>query len=134
MMNKNVDLGLLLVRMGIGFPMLIYGINKLFTGIDFIKNLLTASGLPSFLGYGVYVGEIIAPILIIIGYRTSIAGAVLAINCFTAILLTQIPFLFKLNDYGGWALELLAIYMLIGLSLLFSGAGKLAISKLHTWD
>lgn len=133
-MKKNNDLGILLSRIAIGFPMLVYGISKIFSGIDFIKTLLLENGLPPILGYGVYVGEVFAPLLIIIGFRTRIAGLIFATNCLCAILLAQNDNIFKLNSYGGWALELLAIFMLVALSLMVSGAGKYSLSSKNKWD
>lgn len=133
-MKKNMDLGILFVRIAIGIPMLVYGISKLFSGVGFIETMLTEKGLPAFLAYGVYLGEVVAPILIIAGFRARIAGLVFAINCLTAILLAQTDAVFQLNPYGGWALELLFIYMLSGISLLFTGAGKYAVSVSNKWD
>ena len=133
-MKKNNDLGILISRVAIGLPMLVYGINKLIYGIDPIENLLAEKGLPSFFAYGVFLGEVVAPILIIIGLRARLAGLVFAINCFTAICLAQTANILKLNDYGGWALELLVIYMLIGLSFIFTGSGRFSVSTNSKWD
>ena len=133
-MKKSIDSGLFISRIAIGFPMLLYGISKVQSGVGFIENLLVEKGLPAFLAYGVYAGEVVAPILIILGFRARLAGLIFALNCLTAIGLAQSTFLFMLNDYGGWALELLAMYMLIGISLLCTGAGKIAVSSQHPWD
>ncbi|WP_121966807.1 DoxX family protein [Myroides sp. N17-2] len=133
-MNKNQDVGLLVMRIGIGFPMLLYGLGKLFNGISFIQGILVDRGLPAFFGYGVYVGEVIAPILLLIGYRTRLASLVFAINCITAMLLVQSADVFSLNDNGGWKVELLGIYALVAVGLFFTGAGRLAISSNHQWD
>lgn len=114
--------------------MLFYGIHKLQNGIDFIQSRLTDFGLPEFIGYGVYVGEIIAPVLIIIGFRTRIAAIVFAVNCLSAILLVQTDQVYSLNPSGGWALELLFIYFSVSTALAFSGGGKLSISKGSIWD
>lgn len=133
-MEKNNQLGLLLTRVVLAGTMLVYGISKLFSGIGFIEGLMTKMGLPSMLGYGVYVGEIIAPCLIIIGFRTRLAALIFAINCLTAVLLTQLPSLFSLNAFGGWSLDLLAIYLFISIALFFSGGGKYAVSTTHRWD
>ena len=133
-MKTNFNVGLLISRIAIGFPMSIYGINKLMHGIGFIEDMLLQHGLPSFLAYGVFAGEIIAPFMLIVGFRTRLAGLIFAINCLTAILMVQTSNIFKLNDFGGWALELLVIYLLIGVSLFFTGAGKYAISSQNRWD
>lgn len=133
-MNKNQDIGLLITRISIGFPMLLYGLGKLFNGISFIQGILIEKGLPAFFGYGVYVGEVIAPVLLLIGYRTRLASAVFAINCITAMLLVQSADIFSLNANGGWQVELLAIYALVAVGLFFTGAGNLAVSSKNQWD
>ena len=133
-MKTNYDLGLLIIRLIIGIPLLMYGIGKLFYGIGFIQQLLESNGLPAFIGYGVYVGEIIAPILLIIGYKIRLASLVLAINCLVALVLTQTQYIFTLNENGGWAIELLAIYILIPIALFFTGGGKFAVSYGNKWD
>lgn len=126
--------GLLIIRVIIAFSMLIYGITKCINGIAFIENLLTKNGLPSVLAYGVYVGELVAPLFIIIGYRTRLASIVFAVNCLSAFLLANTASLFKLNDYGGWKAELIAIYFFVSIGLVFTGAGKYALSSNHKWD
>lgn len=133
-MKKNTHISLLIFRVSIAFTMLVYGITKLIHGITFIQNTLTEKGLPEFLGYGVFIGEILAPILIMIGYRTRLAGLVFAFNCLVAALLVQTEQIFKLNDYGGLAIGLLFIYIASGIALYYSGAGKLAVSTQNKWD
>lgn len=133
-MNTNQHIGILILRVSIAFTMLIYGITKLIIGIDYISDLMAQFGLPSFLSYGVFIGEIIAPILIIIGYRTKLAGLILALNCLIATLMSQLPNLLKLNAFGGWEVGLLFIYTFFGISLFFTGAGKYSMSTKNNWD
>jgi len=133
-MNTKQHIGILLLRVSIASTMLIYGISKLVYGIDFISGLIAQYGLPPFLSYGVYVGEIMAPILIIMGYRTKLAGLVFAINCFVATLMVQLPNLFKLNEFGGWEIGPLFIYTLFGIALFLIGAGKYSVSTNNKWD
>lgn len=133
-MKKNSDLGLLLTRIIISAPMLCYGISKLINGIDFIKVMMVEEGLPSFFAYGVYIGEVFAPLLMIIGFRTRISSLIFAINCLTIIFLSQTQNILSLNEYGGWALELIAIYFVISISLFFTGGGRFAVSTTSKWD
>ncbi|MGG1922944.1 DoxX family protein [Chryseobacterium sp. NRRL B-14798] len=133
-MKKNIDSGLLITRIAIAFPMSVYGISKVIHGVGFIEDMMSIHGLPPFFAYGVFAGEIIAPVMLIIGFRARLAGLIFAANCFTATLLAQTANIFKLNDFGGWALELLVIYMLVSLSFFFTGAGKYAVSTQNTWD
>lgn len=133
-MNTKQHLGLLILRASIAFTMLIYGSTKLIDGNEFIETLLEQFGLPVFIANGVFVGEIVAPILILIGYRTKLAGLVFAINCLVAILMVQLPNLFKLNEFGGWAIGPIFIYLMFGLAMFFTGAGKYALSTKNQWD
>ena len=133
-MNTKQQTGLLLLRVSIAFTMLIYGISKLTFGIDYIKDLVSQYGLPTFISYGVFIGEILAPILIIIGFRTKLAGLVFAVNCFVAIIMDRLPDVLSLNEHGGWAIGLIFIYMMFGIAFLFTGAGKYALSTQNKWD
>ena len=83
-LNTNINLGLLVLRLGVGGMMLIHGLSKIIGGIGSVKYLVEAAGLPSFLSYGVYVGEVIAPLMIIFGWRTRLGALILAVNCLVA--------------------------------------------------
>ncbi len=133
-MNTKQHIGLFLLRVSIATTMLVYGMTKLIFGNEFIEGLLEQYGLPTFLGYGVFMGEIIAPLFIIIGFRTKLAGLVFAINCLVAILMAQLPTFFTLNAFGGWANGTLFIYTVFGVALFFSGAGKYAFATKNKWD
>lgn len=132
-MLKNTNVGLLVLRCAVGGLMLLHGIAKL-KGIEAIEQMLDAKGLPSFLGYGVYVGEILAPLAIIVGFRTRLAAVVLALTCVTAIYLAHSHEVFALSKYGGWAIELLGLYLFGSVALFFTGGGKMAISHKNMWD
>jgi len=69
----------------VGGLMLFHGIYKLQHGIGFIERLLHVHGAPAWLAYGVYVGEIIAPILLIIGFYSRIWAGVIAVNMLVAL-------------------------------------------------
>lgn len=133
-MKRNKNVAILLFRISIPFTMLIYGIDKITNGTGFIGSLLDAYNLPSFLVYGVFIGEIIAPIMLLLGYRSRLAGLLFAFNCLLAILMAQIQYFFTLNQFGGWTLDLLFIYLVAGIAFFYSGAGKHSISTSHAWD
>lgn len=133
-MKRNKNVAILLFRVSIPFTMLIYGIDKITNGTGFIGSLLDAYNLPSFFVYGVFIGEIVAQLMLVLGYRSRLAGLLLAFNCLLAILMAQIQHIFTLNQYGGWTLDLLFIYLVAGVAFYFSGAGKHAISTSHAWD
>lgn len=133
-MKTRLNIGLLILRASVAATMLVYGISKIINGVSQIGNLLDSYGLPKILSYGVYIGEILAPLLIIIGFRTKLAGLGFAINCLVAILLVQLPNFFKLNEFGGWYIGPIFIYFIFGIVMYFTGAGKFALSTNSKWD
>ena len=132
-MKKNTDAGLLLIRISVGLLMLFHGMAKL-KGVDFIEGMLSEKGMPSFLAYGVYITEIVAPLLILIGYRTRLASIAYAIGNLFAIFLVHTADVFTLNDHGGWGIELLGLYLFGSVALIFTGGGDYAVSTNHKWD
>lgn len=128
MKEKNINAGLLILRVSIGGLMLLHGVAKLIHGIEFIESV---AGV---FAYGVYIGEVLAPIAILAGFRTRIASAVYIINCLAATFLVHGDEIFQLNEFGGWANELLGLYLFGGLALYFTGAGKFALSTTNKWD
>lgn len=131
---KNNDLGLLIIRLSLGLLMLLHGIAKLTHGVDFLGDMFKSLGLPSFFAYSVYIGEVIAPVLIAIGYRTRLAAIVFAFTMVVAVGMAHMADLFTLGEAGGWALELQGLYFLGAIALFFTGAGKYAASTNSKWD
>ena len=125
----NDAAGKLVVRLTLGTLMLFHGIAKvLHPGtLDFISSNLAAAGLPGMLAYGVYIGEIIAPFMIILGFHARIGGLLVVINMIFAVLLMHSGDLFSLTEHGGWRLELQAFYLFCGLAVLLLGSGRLAV-------
>jgi len=113
----------------VGGMMLFHGIDKAVNGISFIKGLVTKQGLPEVLAYGVYVGEILAPLFLIIGWRSRLWAWVIAFNMIVAIYLTKLNVLFSLGDHGAWAIELPMFYLLSALVVILIGSGKYAVTQ-----
>ena len=126
---QNSDLGKLILRIACGGILLFHGVFKVTHGIPDVMELTAKAGLPPFLAYGTYLGEFIAPILILIGYQTRIAGLIVALNMLLSILIAHSDIMFSVNDYGGWMIETNMLYMLSALALAFTGAGKYSLSK-----
>lgn len=121
------DLGKLLLRLSVGGLILLHGIHKLLAGIGPIKQMIAAHGLPDLLAYGVYLGEIAGPALVILGLFSRIGGALIVIDLIVAIVLTGESKLLLLNGSGGYALELEALYLAGGLAIVLMGAGRMSI-------
>jgi putative oxidoreductase len=126
---KNDAVGKLIVRLTVGILMLFHGVAKvLHPGtLDFIGGALAGAGLPAALAYGVYVGEIIAPLMIILGIQARLGGLIVVLNMVFAILLVHSGDLFSLTEHGGWRLELQGFYLFGGLAIMFLGSGRLAL-------
>jgi putative oxidoreductase len=121
---ENADFGKLLLRLTLGGLLLFHGIAKLFHGVDFIEGQLATHGLPTFLAYGVFIGELIAPLMVILGYQTRIGALIIVFNMLIAIALVHANELLALGGQGGWALELQGFFLFTALSLIFLGPGR----------
>lgn len=129
------DWGKLVLRLAIGGLLLFHGIAKLKGGISWMAGPLGAFGLPAFIGYGVYIGEIVAPLLLIAGKWTRLAGLVIAFNMFAAVILARRDSIAKLNQGGGWDIELEMLFLLGGIVIFLLGSGRYALSKgVGRWD
>jgi len=118
------DAGKFVLRAALAIILLFHGAAKLSGGIGFVGDMLAKAGLPAFLGYGVYVGEVVAPLLILIGLFTRPAALVVAFNMVVAVLLVHTGQLFSRNETGGWALELQGMFFIAALAVALLGAGR----------
>lgn len=125
----NESTGKLILRLTLGILILLHGIAKMTGGIGFITSSVQAAGLPSVLAYGVYVGEVIAPIMVIIGYYSRIGAGVIAINMLFAIGLVHAGEIGKLGQTGGWALELQGMFLFTAIALVLLGPGRFSINQ-----
>jgi len=125
------DTGKLLLRAVLAVLLLFHGISKLIGGIGFITGMLEKAGLPGAFGYLVYIGEVVAPLLILVGVFTRPAALVVAINMVVALLLVHTSQFFSLNETGGWALELQGMYLGAALAVALLGAGRYSAGGLN---
>jgi putative oxidoreductase len=121
------DLGKLLLRALLSILLLFHGISKLMGGIGFITGMLGKIGLPSAIGYLVYVGEVVAPLLMLVGLFARGAALLIVVNMIVALLLVHTSQFFSLNDTGGWALELQGMYLGAAVAVALLGAGRYSI-------
>jgi len=127
-LNTSDAVGKLIVRSTLGILLLFHGFSKLVTdgSLDMITSRLASAGLPGFVAYGVFVGEIVAPLLLIAGVFSRLSGLVVVINMLFALGLVHTGDLLSLADHGGYRLELQAFYLFGGLAVLFLGSGRFA--------
>lgn len=123
MFKTNKDLGLLILRVGISASMLTHGYGK------FLKLFSDPSNFGDPIGLGptislilAVIGEFIAPLLIIIGYKTKLASIPALITMLVAAIIVHgdDPFAKK---------EKAILYAICFLVLALTGAGKYSIDK-----
>ena len=102
-MRSSEDLGKLLLRVALGVLILFHGVHKLLYGPGSAVGAIMAAGLPGWMGYAVFLGEVVAPVLLLLGLWTRLAAVVVAINMLTAIALVHMGQLGSLGGGGGWA-------------------------------
>ena len=118
------DFGRFVLRLTIGGLMLFHGAAKVAHGVQGIARPLAAHGLPAFVAYGAYVGEVIAPLLVIVGIATRPAALVIAFNMVVATWLVHAGDIGRLSTTGGWRLELQALYLFGAIAIALLGAGR----------
>lgn len=129
-MNNNLnDTGKLVLRLALGILILLHGIAKLLHGIGPIQGMVTGMGLPAFFAYGVYVGEVLAPLMLILGFYARIGATLIAVNMLFAFLLVHTGDLTNLSQTGGWALELQGMFLFTAVALMLMGPGRIGINQ-----
>lgn len=113
-------LSIRVLSIGLGILLLFHGVHKMSHGIEPIVGMLSNFNIPyaQYLAYGVFIGEIIAPIMLILGRYIRIAGALIAITMASAITLAHSKEIFTLNEFGAPTIELALLYLIGGLSLM----------------
>ena len=129
--TNNNDAGKLVLRVALAAMLLFHGVAKLSGGSGFVADMLAKAGLPAVFGYGVYIGEVVAPLLILAGLFTRPAAVIVAINMIVAVLLAHTSQFFTLNETGGWALELQGMFFFAAVTVALLGAGRYSIGGVN---
>jgi putative oxidoreductase len=125
--SSTEDTGKLVLRAALAILLLFHGVSKLIGGVGFIGGMLTKAGLPPVIGYLVYIGEVVAPLLILFGLWTRAAALVVVINMIVALLLVHTSQFFTLSQTGGWALELQGFYFFTAIAVALFGTGRYSV-------
>ncbi|MCP1673243.1 putative oxidoreductase [Natronocella acetinitrilica] len=121
-------IGKIVLRLTLGLLMLPHGIAKL-GGVGGIQGMLSNAGLPEILAYGVFVGEILAPIMLIIGFYARWGAVLIVINMIFAIFLAHSHEILMINERGIIQLELQYFFLMTGVALIFTGPGPLSVNR-----
>ena len=108
--------------------LLFHGTAKVMGGVPAsIMAKVVEHGWPAWITYGVYIGEVLAPALIILGVLTRVGGLIIALNMVIAVYLAHLPQLAELASAGGWRLALQGMYFSGGLCVALLGAGRFSL-------
>lgn len=127
--SLDSDTGKLVLRLSVGGLMLFHGVAKIMHpgSLEFIGGMLAGFGLPAILAYGVYIGEVVAPLMVVVGYKARIGGLIMAVNMLFALVLAHTGDFFSLSEHGGWMVEIQMFYLLSAVAVVFLGSGRQAI-------
>jgi putative oxidoreductase len=108
-----------------------HGVSKLLNpgALDFIGGQLAGHGLPQFIAYGVFLGEVLGPALVIVGLYARVGALLMVVNMVFAIVLVHSGELFMLTQNGGWQLELQGLFLFGALAIVFLGSGRMAVRQ-----
>ncbi|MDB5796182.1 MAG: GntR family transcriptional regulator [Paucimonas sp.] len=120
--------GKLVLRVVLSAMLLFHGVSKLVNGIGPISGMVANAGMPPQLAWLVYVGEVLAPVLILLGIWTRLAALVVVGNMVVALALVHGGDFVKMSKTGGWALELQAFYLFVALAIALLGAGRFSVA------
>jgi putative oxidoreductase len=126
-MNENT--GKLILRVTLGVLILLHGISKLRGGIGWLDGMLANAGLPVFFKYGVYVGEVLAPLAVIAGWYSRIGAWLIAVNMLFALGLAHGSELFAFNEQGALKLETQYMFFFSAIALALIGPGRHAVNQ-----
>lgn len=112
--------GVLLLRWTLAILMILHGWAKVTGGVGGIEGMLVSKGLPGFIAYGVYLGELIAPLMLLVGFWVVPAALLIAINMAFAVGLAHMGHWFDITNTGGWRLELQAFFFFTALVVAFT--------------
>jgi putative oxidoreductase len=125
----NESTGKLILRIVLGLLILLHGISKVRNGIGWLDGALENAGLPVFLKYGVYVGEVLAPLAVIAGWYSRIGAWLIAVNMLFALGLAHGAELVTLNEQGALALEVQYMFLFTAIALALIGPGRYSVNQ-----
>ncbi len=106
-----------------------HGISKIIHGVGWMSGPLAGLGLPGWVAYGAYLGEVVAPLFLIIGLWNRVAALVVVVNMIFAIVMEAWKLFPTIKPTGGWGPELEAFYLLCAVAIFFLGGGRYAVSR-----
>lgn len=127
---EHEDIGKLIVRLMVSVLILFHGVGKLLSfssTVSWLGSTLASHGLPEFIAYGVFIGEVIGPLMVLLGVFSRLGGVCIIANMLFAIGLMHMGQLFSLTDSGIWTMQAQMFFLFSGVTVLFLGSGRFAL-------
>ena len=123
----NSDIGLLIIRIALGGIIFFHGFHKLMHGTDDQFQILASNGIPGFFIYFVYVSEVLAPVLIVLGILTRLSNLTIIVTMI--VIFYALPFPIGLDVHGAMNIESQLYFLLLSVALFFTGPGRYVLKK-----
>ena len=123
----NSDIGVLIVRIALGGIIFFHGFNKLIHGTDVQFQTLASNGIPGQFIYFVYISEVLAPVLIVLGILTRISSLTIIVTMIVVFIV--LPFPIGLDQHGAMNIESQLYFLLLAIALFFMGPGRYTLKK-----
>jgi len=123
----NADIGLLIVRIALGGIIFFHGFHKITHGIADQFQILANNGIPGVFIYFVYVSEVLAPVLIVLGIFTRLSS--LSIFVTMIVIFYALPFPIGMDEHGAMNIESQLYFLLLSVALFFTGPGRYTLKK-----
>jgi len=123
------DIAKLILRITVAVLMLFHGVPKLLNGVTHIEGMMQGHGLPGFFAYAVFLGEIVGPILLLLGFYAHVGALLIVVNMIVAILLVHTGDIFTVTERGSYRLEAQAFFLFTALALFLTGPGRFSIKS-----
>lgn len=128
--DDSSSLGKLILRLAVAVLLAFHGVSKLRHGVAWMAGPLHAHHLPAWLAYGVYVAEVVAPILLIAGILTRAAALAIVFEMMMAMFLVLGAKAFTIDrQTGALQGELQLLYLFGAAAIAFLGSGRFALSR-----
>ena len=142
------NLALRFLSISLGILLLFHGMHKLLHGTEYIEQMIIDTYSPAqqfgfcgfcmsefmqrtmptdfyapnlkYITYGVYLGEVIAPLFLIFGKYIRVVSAIVALNMVAVIFFAYQDSLLSLKHNGAWAVETPMLYLVIAITLILS--------------
>ncbi len=122
------DWALLFVRLGLAITILFHGWHKLTHGVGHLQEDLILLGFPGFVAYLAYVGEIVAPIMLLLGTYSRAAALFILGTCVFIFMVRWGNGTFLVSPKtGGLIIAEAYLYLSSALAIFFAGSGRFAL-------